>query len=302
MVEQADDPNLGPGGVPTPTPEPGPTPTPQDGGGLKPLTALLSEGGKGDVGADDAAAAAAAAKKTADDAAAAAAELRGPAARINKLTAEKWEAKRAAEAAEARAKLAEETLAELARLNPDGTGGEAPPTPAKPGARTYTQDELMREASRVAAIQEYNRQVDAAVITGRAAHPDFNQSIEGLKKIAGQIIPDHFVQAALETGEASELIYELGKNAGEADRILSLPPIKQAVALEKFADGIRAKRAAAKTASAEVDPDISRAPAPIVPKVGGSSRKELELDDPNLPLAEFIKRRNEMEKKARARA
>src|SRR5258708_528423 len=92
---------LGPGGVPTPTPEPGPTPTPQPDDDkkiaasepLKPIAALLEPkaGEKKEEPAKE--------PPKAD-----------AASRINALTAEKWELKRATDAANARAKLAEDTI------------------------------------------------------------------------------------------------------------------------------------------------------------------------------------------------
>lgn len=294
---------LGPGGVPTPSaPENTGTPTPQpeSEGGLKPLTALLGQEPAG--GADGSPAAPTEEPVEAPPAASSPAAEGGPAARINKLTAEKWEEKRAREAAEARARLAEETLAELARANPDLAGQvRAPGTPAaSPSAspeRRFTQAELQAEAQRIAAEQVFNGKINDTVMAGRQAHADFDASVAELKKITGPVVPPEFLIAALETGQAPELIYSLGKNPGEADRILSLPPIQQAVALARYADGLRS------AAQAATEPaNVSRAPAPITPKVSGSARRELALDDPNLPLTEFIRRRNEAESAARRRA
>jgi hypothetical protein len=272
---------LGPGGVSTPTPEPGPTPTPQPEpevkvgdetkGALKPITELL--GKKDEKGG----------------------EVEPPvksdpvAARINALTAEKWELKRAKDAADARAKLAEDTIAELQKLGAEAPkDGETPP--AKPTPRTFTAAEVEAEANRLAAQNLFHSEVDKAVIAGRAAHEDYNEAIDGLKKITGPVVPAEFLAAALETGEASEIIYHLGKNAAEADRILSLPMIKQAVALQKLASEL----ADARPIPGEEGPKVSKAPKPIQPRVGGRGSAEPNLE--TMPMKDFIALRNKQER------
>ena len=288
---------LGPGGVETPTQEVGGTPTPQeeDTGGsnaaapaaLKPITELLGKGTDTPAEEDKLAEEPPTTPKSDD-----------VGKRINKLTAEKWEEKRAREAAEARAKLAEETLAELARLNPDAqTGGTKPAETAA----TLTRAEIESRAAQLTAANEFNRSVNEEVLKGRAAHADYDTSIDGLRKITGPVIPSEFIAAALETGAAAEVFYELGRDLNEADRILSLPPIKQAVALARYAEGLKGKFSAVK-AAAEAPANVSKAPPPITPKIGGSARKEMDISDPQLPLAEFIRRRNEQELQLRKRA
>lgn len=281
----------------TPTPEPGETPTPQEDPAdpeLKPIADLL---GKTDD-AEPAETESPPAPKAKKD------ELQQ---RFNKLTAEKWEEKRRAEALEARAKLAEDTLAELARLDPDNAArlaqmaglpapaGTTPPVPI-PGQRSLTFADVQQQAAQLAAAQEFNNKVNELVLTGRASHPDFDAAIGDLKRITGDNPNNAFVQAALDSGEASEVLYSLGKNPAEADRILSLPLTRQIVEITRYADGIKAKR------TAKDNPEPSRAPQAIKPKVSGRASEEMQLDDPKLPLAEFIKRRNEADRKARQRA
>lgn len=217
-------------------------------------------------------------------------------ARESQLAAEKWEERRRAEAAEARAKRAEETLAEVAKLDPNlvRPQGDTPQA-----GRRFTADDLRSEAMRIAHQQQFDNRVNEAVLAGRKAYTDYDQAIDGLKRVTGAVVPSEFVAAALETGEATEIIYALGKNPSEADRVLSLPPLKQAIELERMASKMRADKAQ-KVASG---PAVSKAPVPIPERVGPrGSTKELSLNDPKLPLAEFIRRRNEEEQKARKRA
>jgi hypothetical protein len=287
---EPDDPSI----VGTPTPEPGPTPTPPEPlDELKPLTELLGEKDPPEL------APVPEPPKKPDPA--------SPASRINKLTAEKWEERRKAEAAEARARLAEDTLSELARADPETAArlaqmaglpppaGAPSPTPA-PTQRPLTFADVQQQAAQLAAAQEFNTRVNELVVAGRAAHPDFDAAIGDLKRITGDNPNNAFVQAAMDSGEASEVLYSLGKNPGEADRILSLPLSRQIVEITRFADGLRAKRTAA------ANPEPSRAPQAITPKVSGRATEEMALDDPKLPLREFIRRRNEADKKARQRA
>ena len=283
--EEAENPELlqGPGGVATPTPEPGGTPTPQPEP-LKPLADLLGKTGDEPAAKtpEELAAEAAAAAKPKPDAAA---------ERIRALTAEKWNLRREAEANAARAKLAEDTIAELQKLGVQAPAdGTAPAKPTTPAARTFTQAEVNAEAARIAEQTSFNRSVDAAVIAGRAAHPDYDEAIAGLKSMTGPIVPQELIVAALQTGEASEVIYHLGKNSDVADRILSLPPIPQAVAVAQLASELRAGRADA--------PVASRAPKPIPQRVTGRGVTDDNLE--TMSMKDFIAKRNEADRAAAA--
>jgi hypothetical protein len=122
----------------------------------------------------------------------------------------------------------------------------------------------------------------------------------GLKNLTGPAGPStEFLQAALATGEASELVYRLGKYPNEADRLLSLPPAALGAQMERLAAAIRTERATTREATAAP----SKAPPAIAPKVSGrGTTAEMALDDPRLPMAEYIKRRNEHDRKLRASA
>jgi hypothetical protein len=279
---EGDEASLGPGGVATPTPEPGPTPTPQPeqpAEPLKPVAALLApKDGEPPAGEPK--------PEPKKD---------GAAERINVLTREKWEEKRAREAAEARAKLAEDTIAELQKLGvAKPAEGEAKPEPPKPAVRTFTQAEVEAEARRLAANAQFNTRMDEVVFAGRKEHPDFDEAIAGLKTVTGPVVPGEFLAAALETGSAGALIYHLGKNPSEADRILSMPAVAQAVALTKLASELGAQQ----NALGEAEPRVTRAPKPIAPRVGGATRAEPDLE--TMPMTEFIAKRNEQERAQRA--
>ena len=84
------------------------------------------------------------------------------------------------------------------------------------------------------------------------------------------------VEAAMETGEAAKVLYELGKNPDEAARIMALPPTKMAVAVAKIA---------VKPSSA---PAVSKAPPPIK-SLNGSGGK-VETDPSKMTMDEWEKK------------
>lgn len=292
------EPDLGPGGQGTPTPEPGPTPTPQEPE-LKPAAQLLAEETPPEP---EALPEPAAPPPETDEAR----RSRTAADRIKELVVEKSSERRAREAAEARARLAEETLAEIGRLDPEiaqrlqqAAGQGTPTAPFAAPQATFTRAQVEQAAAALASQAQFNQQVDAAVIAGRTQHPDFDAAVAGLKALTGPQGPStEFIQAALATGEAPELIYRLGKDPAEADRLLSLPPAALGAQMERLAATMRGEKAAAAK-----PPEPTRAPPAIAPRVTGrGATSELALDDPKLPMAEYIKRRNEHEKRKRASA
>jgi hypothetical protein len=296
---------LTPGGTPTPTPEPGSTIPADPPAPLKPIGELLGKK-PGDTPDPQDPPSDPQDPKPAKDTAE---------ARIRALTAEKWQERRAREAAELRAQHAEETIEEFKKLAPNAAPPAAAPPAGdqKPPVKTYTQKEMDDLVAAQAATVAFNRQVDDAVIKGRSTHADFDKSVEGLKTVTGNVVPQHLVEAILEAGENSEgsaeLIYQLGKDTGELDRILSLPKGRVGAAVARYATKLQktngsgdADNEPAKDATDAVNRLARRPQAaspPITPRVQRSGPKETSLDDPNLPMQDFIRRRNEEELAAR---
>jgi hypothetical protein len=224
--------------------------------------------------------------------------------RFNNLTAEKWAEKRRADAAEARARLAEETLAELRRLEAaEPPAPAAPPRPAPspdpPGTIRLTEAQLTERVKQEAAVNEYNRRVNDMVAEGRSKHKDFDEQVNKLKSLTGNNVPEGFVVAMMETGRGADVLHALGSDLQEVSRILELPPARQVVELTRFADKLVAPRTAP-DAGTTTTTEVSRAPAPISARVGGgTASRELEIDDPRaadpdkgLSTAEWMRRRN----------
>jgi hypothetical protein len=208
--------------------------------------------------------------------------------RINELTRKNFEKRRArADAAEAA------LMARLQGDKPEGQDEAAKPT--GDGKRVYTEDEVRqlvaREAAQKAEIDSFNKACDAAFDKGAAKHADFKDAVATLTQ-AGVISQQDisFVQDALETEAPEEVLYHLGKNPEEALELMRLNPRARAIRLDRLA----------RTLSTPAAKPISAAPPPGTP-VGGSAKAELDLYDPNLSTAEFVRRRNEEEAAARRR-
>lgn len=219
-----------------------------------------------------------------------------PQSRLDALTADKWNAIRRAEAAEAEAALLRESVAR-AQQAAAGDPAVLPPQVPSPGTapRTYTQDEVQREAQVLAANQEYLRRCQSIASQGRTAHPDFDTAITNLNRFGP--LPQHIVEAAEEAGDPAEVLYALGQDMQEMDRIFSAgSPMKQAAAVVRYG----AKIAAAKRAGAAEATRPSGAPAPIDPATGGRGPSRVpSLEDPDLPMAEWIKLREKQTAGAR---
>jgi hypothetical protein len=226
---------------------------------------------------------------------------------LDRATAEKWNEKRAREEAERKLALTEATLEEMRKIaSGDGGGGDTSKTTtttttAKPAER-MSPEELQRLVNEQSAVQQFNEKCNAAVEAGRTAHDDFNKVVlQDLTKLSpiydpragGPIIPQPLVEAALETGEAHEVLYALGKDPANAERIMRLSPIKQAVEIAKFHDKLVASRpkpeeevdkgeetetTSETTTNAEPLPNTSRAPAPIRSRTGAGSGTRPPLD------------------------
>lgn len=205
--------------------------------------------------------------------------------RVNQLVAERWAERRRAEAAEQQGRLLQEQLNQTraalqAQPQVDADGNPVAPQPQRQQPSQQPQD-LQAMAAQIAAQNAFNEKVDGEVKRGRDVHQDFDQVAANLQRFGE--LPRTFVQAALATGKGAEVMYHLGGNIVEADRILSMEPMAQAVALAQLAGTIKAPEPAKK---------VSAAPAPITPKVGGGSGKNTPtLEDPNMPVADWIKLR-----------
>ena len=197
--------------------------------------------------------------------------------RIDDLTRERWNERRRAEAAES----------ELARVR-GAVGGEVKPEgeAQQPTGKTYTEAEVraitQTEARRLATQEaqniSFNNECNRVYGEGKEQFADFDDRLRAFQPLGG--LNPNIIAAALETGKAAEVLHTLGGNLDEAARIFSLPPIKQVAELVKLAHSLGGVKA------------VSKAPAPITPKIGGSGKGTPNLEDPSLSTEEWMKLRN----------
>lgn len=201
--------------------------------------------------------------------------------RIDQLTRRAHEAERAAESERQLRLEAEQRLA---------SGGQTP----APSPRTFTEDEINQRAQAIAAAQTFTERCNNVVAKGKTEFPDFMTSVDTLvKDLGGMSQP--FIEAALETPNPQGLIYNLGKNPDVAAEIMGMPPIRQAVALMRYAMELE---------KGEKVPDepktrVTSVPPPIAPKVAGRVKAEPSLDDPELSTEEWMRLREKHLKAAR---
>jgi hypothetical protein len=167
----------------------------------------------------------------------------------------------------------------------DGTTAPAPaPAPGIPTDRAGIE----KMAADIAAANEFNAQVGREVQRGQQEHADFNTVAGNLQRFGE--LPRTFVEAALATGKGADIIYHLGGNLAEADRVLSLPPMAQAVAIAEISQKIATKA---------LPKVISDAPAPITPRVGGTGRPTPSLEDEKTSMSDWMKLREKQVADAR---
>lgn len=169
-------------------------------------------------------------------------------------------------------------------------------------AARYTDDDVNRLADQKAAMQSqwraFSDACDATAAQGRRDFTDFDSRVGELRRLVDQNDVEsqgaynRFLAAAMETGEAAKILHALGGDLNEAQRIMSLAPVKMGVEMAKLAMG--------------QGKEFSKAPKPInAINSRGSARVEISPDDAeradNLSTAEWMKRREAQVKERDAR-
>jgi hypothetical protein len=202
-----------------------------------------------------------------------------------------WYEKRISELSAARneeRKRAETLQAEILRIQ-----AAAQPAAGKGEAR-YTEQEVAQiVAQRVTAeaqVLDFDRRCQEVYNAGSAAYADFDGAVKTLRETFG--LTPEFVETALATGKAADVLYELGKHPEKAQEILALPERAQIIAVANLAAGIAAKPAVRQN---------SLAPSPISPKVGSASASGEAGLSPDLSMKEWMARRDQMLSKKASR-
>lgn len=185
--------------------------------------------------------------------------------RIDTLTREKYEARRAAEEASHQAEQYRQHLAQLQH----GQQTEQQPNSQNVDVRTLAQ----QEAARMLAEQRFNEACNKVYATGKSSFQDFDQAVANLQMVGAS---REFLELATASDAGHKVLHHLGTDLDEASRILSLPPLLMARELTRLEMKLEQPQAK----------PVSNAPAPITPISGakGGSKDPSEMTD-----AEFAK-------------
>jgi hypothetical protein len=173
--------------------------------------------------------------------------------------------------------------AEIAALKagkvPDATTPPVAPVPepVRAAPENLTQAQVQAEAQRIVAEQRFNDACNAVFDAGKSEFPDFEDAVRTVG--ATGVLTPPFLEAVTSLDNSAKVLYELGKNPEEAQRIAALSPTKQAVELAKL--DMNVAKVAAKP--------VSRASAPIKP-VNGAVRTTTEPSDDD-DTATWMKKR-----------
>jgi hypothetical protein len=181
--------------------------------------------------------------------------------RIRALTA-----KHAAEVERARA--LEERLEALTRAAQPQTTGAAPQGAQAPAAAPQNDMEAMVQQE--VARRQFDEACNNTYSAGKAKFQDFDDAVKGFSLIGGA--PKPFLEAVTSLDHGADVFYALGKDPGEAVRIIGLPPAKQAIELARLE---------AKITAPPPPKPVSRAPSPISPIAPGNEIDENIEPDPS---------------------
>jgi hypothetical protein len=143
-----------------------------------------------------------------------------------------------------------------------------------PPAKAPAEKDIEARAAQIAAEKEFNKTCDEIWETGKGEYGDFASKIENFKKLGG--LPPALIEAAIETGNPHKILYELGANMDEGARVLSLPPLKMAIAVAKLGDKLGKGKA------------LSQADDPITPIKGRRADTSDAVDPDKMPLDKWM--------------
>ena len=151
-----------------------------------------------------------------------------------------------------------------------------------------TQEELARitdrvaneKAQRLASQQAFDTACNDVYKQGKAEYADFDAVLGNFVPLGGLNV--ELIEAALATDAPAKVLYHLGKNLDEADRVMQLTPIKKVAELTKIA---------VKLTTPPPVPKVSNAPKPI--PVSGGRAARVPVEDPEkMDMAAWVKWRD----------
>lgn len=181
--------------------------------------------------------------------------------RIDQLTREKYEERRARESIEA----------ELTKLR----SGE----PADPQAPAEVDRLANERAKEIVRNDQFNSRCNEVYSSGAGEFSDFDDKLGNFRLLGG--LPQPVLEAVTQLPDAHKVLYALGGDMDEAARIFSLAPVPMALALAKL------------SMSPTKTKPVSNAPSPIRP-IDGSPKGE--GDPEKMDTDSWIKWREEQVK------
>lgn len=148
------------------------------------------------------------------------------------------------------------------------------------------------KAAQLAAQADWDRQCNAVADAGRKEFPDFNERLGRIQATVNGQDPaevatyNEVISAAIETGQGHKVLYALGADPAEYQRLVKLNPVKRAMEIGAISQRL------------VNDKEPSGAPKPITP-IGSSGEhyEGIKPDDPTrgmkLPMKEWMKQREE---------
>src|SRR5215467_9688737 len=176
--------------------------------------------------------------------------------------------------------------------NGQGYQQQQPNQPTFTGPPGDIQRQINEAAAALAAGQEFTRRCNEVAEAGRKVYNNFDQRVQRLVGLVDgndqqQVQAyNNFLSAAMETGQATRLIYDLGGDLNEASRIMAMEPVKMAVELTRLSARVTTT-------------DQTGAPRPLTPISSGvqGQRASIQPDDPdsadNLSTEDWMARREE---------
>lgn len=168
-----------------------------------------------------------------------------------------------------------------------------PPPAQKPGeSDAEFQRRVDAAADLKSAQKDWDRQCNSVADAGRAEFKDFDDRLKAIASTVNGQDPTEFqayndvIAAAIETGQAHKIIYALGADPGEYQKLMKMSPVKRAMELGRMVSKLVG------------DKEPGNLPKPISPiSPSGEHYEGIKPDDPQrgmkLPKSEWFKQREE---------
>lgn len=206
-------------------------------------------------------------------------------ARIDRLTREKYEARRLAEEAQARASGLERQLNSRAPQPQPSTAYGPPGEPA-----TDAEERAYQRFKNEQTQNQFNQACNTLYARGREEFGEgMDEAVRGLNAVGWGNRPEALA-AITQLPDGHRVYRQLASNLDNAARVLNLPPMAMAMELSRMSLNGSATAGGAVSAS---PPPVSRAPEPLRPIGGGTRAAPKSLD--KMTTAEFIRERDARE-------